>query len=58
MTVRDVDDVTAHRASNLLLVDIMKLFFDIPKAKKKDEGKYEKQFERQHKEGNTKRYNG
>jgi len=58
MTVRNIDNVAAHCASDLLLIDIVKLFLDIAKAEKKNEGKYEKQFERQHKEGNTKRYNG
>ena len=57
MTVRDVNDVSAHRASYFFLIDIVKLFFDVPKSKKKNERKYEKQFERQYKEGNTKRYN-
>ena len=57
MTVGDVDDVAAHCASYLLFFNIMKLFLDVPKAKKEDERKYKKQFERKHKEGDTKRYN-
>ncbi|MGA9406175.1 MAG: hypothetical protein WBW71_03475, partial [Bacteroidota bacterium] len=57
MTVYDVDNVAAHCASDLLPINIVKLFLDVPEAQKKDEREYHKQFERQYKEGNAKRYN-
>jgi len=56
MTVGHIHDVSAHRATNFLLVDTMKLLFEITESKKQHEGKNEEQFKRQYQEGNTKRY--
>jgi len=57
MAVGDIQDVSAHRAPYLFFINTVKLLFDVTQSKKKDEGKDEKQFERQYQKGDTKRYN-
>jgi hypothetical protein len=56
MNVSEIYYVSAHRATGFLLIDTMKLLFEIAESKKQNEGKHEKQFERQYQEGDAKRY--
>lgn len=54
MAVCDIDDMTAHGAAHFFPVKSSELFFDVPKAEKKNKREQKKELERKDKKRNAK----